>query len=119
MNIDFKDSQEMDEIERMVWTEALGALYIDNHGVFKDVRIDFKYLGQRMFQVKLNGSAEPGTPFEVSADVRLLIELKAYDNRSTKEDILNFFEKIFHSEEFNQEWRYRDEDIFFTATPKD
>lgn len=119
VSIDFKDSEEMDEIERLVWTEAPGALYVDNHGVFEEVKIDFKYLGQGIFQVTLIGCAEIETPFEVSAKIPLEVELIAYDKRATKEDILNFFDKILQPEEFDQDWRYRDDDIFFTATPKE
>lgn len=84
----------MDEIERLVWTEAPGALYVDNHGVFEEVKIDFKYVGQGIFHVTLKGNAEIETPFEVSATIPLEVVLKAYDKRATKEDILNFFDKI-------------------------
>lgn len=118
VKIDFKDSGTMDEIERLVWTESPGALYVDNHGVFEHVNIEFNYLGQGRFNVKLKGTAEFDTPFDVSSNISLELELKAYDNRATKEDILTFFNKIVDSTEFNYEWRYREEDIFFKASPK-
>jgi hypothetical protein len=58
VSIDFKNSEEMDEIERLVWTEAPGALYIDNHGAFEKVKIEFDYLGRGIFQVALKDSAK-------------------------------------------------------------
>lgn len=119
VRIDFKDSGEMDEIEKMVWTEAPGALYVDNHGVFEKIIIEFKYLGKGIFNVKLTGSAEIETPFEVSVDIPLEIELKAYEKRATEEELLNFFNKILNPDDFNQNWRYKDDDIFFKATPKE
>ena len=96
-----------------------GALYIHNHGAFEKVKIEFKYLGVGVFNVKLNGTAEFDTPFEVSANIPLEIELTAYDKRATKEDILSFFSQILNPDEFNQKWRYRGDDIFFKATPKE
>lgn len=119
VSVDFKDSGEMDEIEQLIWTEAPGALYVDNHGVFEKVKIEFKYLGKGVFNVKLNGLAKFETPFEVSANIPLEIELKAYDKRATKEDILNFFSQILNPDEFNKNWKYRGDDIFFKATPKE
>ena len=119
VKIDFADSGELNDIERLIWAEAPGALYVDNHGVFENVKIDFKYLGQGIFNVTLKGNAEIETPFDVSANVPLEVELKAYDKSATQEDITTFFSRILKPEEFNCNWRYRDDDIFFTATPRE
>lgn len=119
VSIDFLDSDEMDDVESLIWTEAPGALYVDNHRVFEKVKIDFKYEGNGTFTVHLKGTAEFETPFEVSMVIPLEIELIAYRKRATKENILNFFHELFNPEEFNQNWRYRDDDIFFKAIPKE
>jgi hypothetical protein len=119
IKVNFKDAGQMDEIERLIWTEAPGALYVDNHGVFEEVRITFKYLGEGQFKVNLSGVAEFNTPFDVSANIPFEVELKAYDKRASKEDILNFFEKVLSLREFDYDWKYRDEDIFFIAKPKE
>jgi hypothetical protein len=118
VKVNFTDSGEMTAIERMVWTEAPGALYVDNHGVFKSVTIDFKYLGKGIFNVTLKGSARYDTPFEVSADVPLQVKLQAYDKRATKEELLSYFDRIVDPSDFEGEWKYRDEDLFFTASVK-
>jgi hypothetical protein len=119
VKIDFAESGKLDDIDRLIWTEAPGALYVDNHGVFEQVKIDFKYLGQGIFNVQLKGSAEIETPFNVSANIPLEVELKAYDKSATESDILNFFNRILQPDDFNHDWRYRDDDVFFSATPKE
>jgi len=118
VKVDFKDSGEMTEIEQMIWTEAPGALYVDNHGVFELVIIEFKHLGKGMFNVTLKGSARHNTPFEVSADIPLEVKLQAYDKRSTKEELLNYFDRIVDRSDFEFEWKEREQDVFLNARVK-
>lgn len=121
--INYDDSQEVYEINGKAWEggsfDPLGALYVFEHGSFEKVKISFKYLEQRLFNIKLDGVDEFGNSFEISDNIPLEVRLKAYNNKATKEDILNFFNRIFNSDEFNNDWRYEEEDIFFTATPKE
>jgi len=118
VKVNFSDSGEMNEIERMLWTEAPGALYVENHGVFEQVLIELEYIENGMFRVSLKGSAELDTPFNISAEIPLEVKLNAYDNKGTKEEILDYFNSFLNSDDFTIDWRNRDEDIFFTATPK-
>jgi hypothetical protein len=101
-----------------LWTEAPGALYVENHGAFEQVQIELEYIEKGVFKVRLKGSAESDTPFDVSAEIPLEVKLNVYDNKATKEDILSYFNSFLNSDDFTLDWRHRDEDIFFTATPK-
>jgi hypothetical protein len=120
--INYDDSQEIYEINGKSWEnegfDPPGALYVFEHGSFKKVTIHFNHLEQRLFNIKLDGVDEFGSCFEVSVNIPLEIRLTAYNNRATKEDILNFFNRMFNSDEFNKDWRYEKEDLFFTATPR-
>ena len=117
--VDFDKTGKENKTQGMIWNdESPGALYVDNHGLFEKVKIGFKYLDKGTFYVKLKGSAEYETPFEVETKIPLQIKLKAYDNRETKEDILTYFNEILDENDFEIDWKYRDEDIFFTATTK-
>ncbi len=118
VKVDFSDSGKMNEIERMLWTEAPGALYVENHGAFEQVKIELEYIEKGVFKVSLKGSAEFATPFNVSAEIPLEVKLNAYDNSDTKKGVLSYFNSFLNSDDFTLDWRYRDEDIFFTATPK-
>jgi len=118
IKVDFSDSGEMNEIERMLWTESPGALYVEGHGTFEKVLIELEYIEKGVFKVSLKGSAEFNTPFNVSAEIPLEVKLNAYDNSNTKEGILSYFNSFLNSDDFTLDWRYRDEDIFFAATPK-
>ena len=118
IKVDFSDSGEMNEIERMVCTESPGALYVEGHGTFEKVLIELEYIEKGVFKVSLKGSAEFNTPFNVSAEIPLEVKLNAYDNSNTKEGVLSYFNSFLNSDHFTLDWRYRDEDIFFSATPK-
>ncbi len=118
VKVNFSDSGKMNEIERMLWTEAPGALYVEGHGAFEQVLIKLEYIEKGVFVVSLKGSAEVNTPFNISAEIPLEVKLNAYDNKGTKEGILSYFNSFLNSDDFTLDWRYRDEDIFFTATPK-
>jgi len=118
VKVNFSDSGEMNEIERMLWTEAPGALYVENHGAFEQVLIELEYIEKGMFKVSLKGSAEFETPFSVSAEIPLEVKLNAYDNSATKEAVLSYFNSFLNSDDFTIDWRHSDEDIFFTASPK-
>ncbi len=118
--VDFDKTGERNKTQGMIWNdESPGALYIDNHGLFEKVKIDFKHIDKGVFNVKLKGSTEYETPFDIETQIPLQIILKAYDNRETKENILTYFNEIFNESDFKIEWKYRDEDIFFTAKTKE
>jgi len=118
--INFDRSKEKKITQGMIWNnESPGALYVDNHGLFEKAKIEFKYLEKGVFNVKLKGSAEYETPFEVETNIPLQIILKAYGSRETKEDVLAYFNEIFDENDFDIDWKYRDNDIFFKAKPKD
>lgn len=118
ITIDFTDSGEMDEIEQLVWTEAPGALCVDKHETFEKVNIIFNYSGAGIFYVRLTSSTV-SMSFDVAAAIPLEIELNAYDKRATRDDIVNYFESVFNKNDFECNWRYRDDDIFFTASVKE
>ena len=104
----------------MIWNdESPGALYVDNHGLFEKCKIEFKYIDKGVFNIKLSGSADYDTPFKIETQIPLEIKLKAYDNRETKEDILTYFNSVFDKDDFNTEWKYRNEDIIFSAKSKE
>ncbi len=118
VKVNFSASGKMNEIERMLWTEAPGALYVENYGAFEQVQIGLEYIEKGVFKVRLKGSAEFDTPFDVCAEIPLEVKLNAYDNKATKEDILSYFNSFLNSNDFTLDWQHRDEDVFFTATPK-
>lgn len=120
IEIKFDQTEEQNITQGMIWEdESPGALYVDNHGLFEKVNIEFKYVGKGVFNVKLKGSAELETPFEVETDIPLRVVLRAYDGRETKEDILAYFNQMFDPNDFSIEWKYRDNDIFFDADAKE
>lgn len=116
IHVDFRGEGTPNALTGEDWWEAPGLISAYTDELFTEAEISFRHDGDGVFTVGLRGKSIFKTTFDISFSAPLTVDLVAYRNSATRDEMLDWFDRGLRKDDFVFTQKQIDDDLYLKGT---
>lgn len=112
LRVEFKGEGTHNALTNEDWWEAPGLVATYSDEFFKRADITMRHDGGGRFKADVSGETQFGTSFDISFDAPLTVQLNAYRNSATADELVQWFDRFLRQDDFVFSQEKRGEDLY-------
>lgn len=112
LRVEFRGEGTRNALTNDDWWEAPGLVATYSDEFFKRADITMRHDGGGRFKADVSGETQFGTSFDISFDAPLTVQLNAYRNSATADELLQWFDRFLRQSDFVFSQEKRGEDLY-------